>query len=272
MVSPSICGGFLRDKRSMVAFTWTITTLLTMFAFLTAVVLATQIHTHYHRMAKYYQSDDWYNNNVYNEQGDGEEEERGSHDAERDQQAYLLLSTLSAKSITFASVYTTMLATGLSLYGSTAIVGFTSLRGVYIAPCFSSDSNVMRVGIFGGAIVMFANLLVVCAVVLGEVRVGDYRDADGSDKEPYQVERIATVLAVTCMFLSALYTIFAILLFLCYAGGETLLSDRIDGHHETGGPSHPKPLVTVTTSDQRHMDMDSPGFITMENSSQGTST
>jgi hypothetical protein len=172
MASPSICGGFLTDKRSMVAFTWTITTVLTLFAFLTAVVLAVQIHSHYHRMERYYQTDDWYNNYMNNDdQQDGDGEGSGSHDAERDQQAYLLLSTLSARSITFASVYTMMLATGLSLYGSTAIVGFTSLRGVYIAPCFSSDSNTLRVGIFGGAIVVFANLLVVCAVILGEVGV-----------------------------------------------------------------------------------------------------
>ena len=142
----------------------------------------------------------------------------------------------------------------------------------------------------------------------------DFRDRDDRDRdemEPYQVERIATVLAVTCMFLSALYTIFAILLFLCYAGDETSshghlnshpntttnlynpnahmnhmggpvsgpggvgVGDPIHHHHERS-PSHPKPLVTVTTTadmnSQRHIDMDSPGFITMENSSQGTST
>jgi hypothetical protein len=64
-----------------------------------------------------------------------------------------------------------MLATGLSMYGSMAIVGFTSLRGVYIAPCFSIGSNKLKVGIFGGMIVVFANLLLVCAVVLGEVKV-----------------------------------------------------------------------------------------------------
>ena len=64
-----------------------------------------------------------------------------------------------------------MLATVLSFYGTTAIVGFTSLRGVYIAPCFSSGSDQMRMGIFGGAVVIFANLLLVCAVILGEVKV-----------------------------------------------------------------------------------------------------
>ena len=99
----------------------------------------------------------------------------------------------------------------------------------------------------------------------------DYRkdhDGDREEMEPYQVERIATVLAVACMFLSALYTIFAVLLFLCYASDE-ILSEGGDNDVAT---SHAKtPLVSVTravSSDQRQFD--SPGFITMENSSQGT--
>jgi hypothetical protein len=182
MVSPSLCGGTLSDKRSMVAFTWTITTVLTLFASLTAVVLLIQIHTHYHRMERYYESDDWYQSQYAQYQnddddGDNEEGQNSQEEAEAQEniektaEAYMLLSSLSAKSITFVPVYTMILAVGLSWYGSTAIVGFTSLRGVYIAPCFSSGPNTMAVGIFGGAIVIFANLLLVCAVILGEVRV-----------------------------------------------------------------------------------------------------
>jgi hypothetical protein len=99
------------------------------------------------------------------------------------------------------------------------------------------------------------------------------------------VERIATILAVTCMFLSALYTIFAVLLFLCHAGEEKSLLRKIngDGVHHDGTPgvavSHNNtPLVSVkhgtTMGESRHPTTalgDSPGFITMENSSQGTS-
>jgi hypothetical protein len=99
--------------------------------------------------------------------------------------------------------------------------------------------------------------------------VEDYQEyeQDGGDRdevESYQVERIATVLAVTCMFLSALYTIFAVLLFLCFASEETFS----DGVESDTGAAHTKPLVSGTAADQRQLD--SPGFITMENSSQGT--
>lgn len=42
---------------------------------------------------------------------------------------------------------------------------------------------------------------------------------------PYEIERIATVLAVTCMFLAALYSIFAILLFLYFGSKEHMVDD-----------------------------------------------
>jgi hypothetical protein len=89
------------------------------------------------------------------------------------------------------------------------------------------------------------------------------------------------------MFLSALYTIFAVLLFLCHAGEEKSLLRVFngDGVHHDGTPgvavSHNNtPLVSVThgttTMGESHRHPttalgNSPGFITMENSSQGTS-
>lgn len=312
--TPSLCGGFLTDKRSMVAFTWSITTVLTIFAFITAVVLSVKVHSHYSYLEKYYNGDDWYqqynNENYYDYdnsqdgEGEGKEENNDSHDEKyRDQvrNSYKLLSSMSAKSITFVAVYTMILATALSCYGSMAIVGFTSLRGVYIAPCFSIGSNKLRVGIFGGAIVIFANLLLVCAVVLGEVKVADNyyydRERDEDDKnnkdgenntEPYQVEQIANILAVTCIFLSSLYTIFAVLLFLCHAGEEQSILRIGQGrggvglgthlhHHNHSRGRHQ--LETINTnrnatplviSSAGGVVNNTDGFITMDNSSQGT--
>lgn len=173
--TPSLCGGFLTDKRSMVAFTWSVTTVLTIFAFATALVLTVKVHTHYKYLQRMYDGDDWYQkNDAYYNYDDNDNDNEDSQDQKyRDQirESYTMLSSMSAKSVTFVAVYTMFLATALSMYGSLAIVGFTSLRGVYIAPCFSIGSNKLRVGIFGGAIVVFANLLLVCAVVLGEVKV-----------------------------------------------------------------------------------------------------
>jgi FtsH-binding integral membrane protein len=173
--TPSICGSFLRDKRSLVAFTWTITTVLTLVAFIMATVMMIHVHTHYRRLEKYYESQQYggYNNRYLND-GDNQRNSGDKNQQQQQQQnmgEYLWLAALSSKSMTFVAVYTMFMAISLSFFGSTAVVGFTSLRGIYIAPCFSSGGSRLRLGIFGGAIIFFANLLVVCAVVFGEVRV-----------------------------------------------------------------------------------------------------
>ena len=268
-MTPSICGSFLRDKKSLVAFTWTLTTVLTILAFIISIGLVFHTHTSYNRLEKSYQYE--------YQQEEANEQEEGQHSADREYYEYLQgLSELQSHSLTFTAAYTMIVALALSLYGSTAIVGFTSLRGVYIQPCFSSPSN-LKVGMFGGSIVFFANLLLVSAVVLGEVRVSvvfiicrvvvlfsvclishiidpththttlqveDGRDQRGGgegeqennrneDRPPYEIERIANILAVVCMFLSALYSIFAILLFL-YFGDEN--DSRHNGKQATNDP------------------------------------
>lgn len=219
-MAPALCGTILVDKRSLVAFTWTITNVVTLLAFIVALVLMIHVHTQYIRLGAYYEEQYEYNRQYNNNQEGGEPESADREELE----FYLQLSSMSSKSMTFVAVYTVFTAIVLNLYGTTAIVGFTSLQGVYIAPCFSSSTNPrLRRGIFGGAVIFFANLLLLCAVIFGEVRVEDWRenreDHEGEQKEPYEIERIAAILAITCMFLSAMYTIFAILLFL-YAGND----------------------------------------------------
>jgi len=307
--TPSLCGEFLTDKRSMVAFTWSLTTVMTLFAFITAVILTIQVHAHYLGLKRYYDGDDWYSyddDDKYNngddafnrrtltfsssvrflqgDDGEGEgEEEHNSRDEYQNEvrEAYMRLANMNGiRSISFVAVYCMLLATGLCLYGSTAIVGFTSLRGVYISPCFDNPGNKLTTGIFGGAIVLFANLLLVCAVVLGEVRVADNKnnepegDREGNQdntQEPFEVERVANILAVTCIFLSALYTIFSVLFFLCHANEEKAIL-RLEENDGTiamvGVVSKSTPLVGMHHSSQLG---NSPGFITMDNSSQGTS-
>ena len=193
-MAPSLCGTFLTDKRSLVAFTWTITTVFTLVAFVSACVVMIHVHTHYKRLEYYYENDWAYeqqqqqqqqnnnnNNNDDNQEGEAQQQQNNNNynsaDWERQIEEFLLLSQMSSSSMTFVALYTMAMAVALSLYGSTAIVGFTSLRGVYIGPCFSqgnyAHSRRLQLGIFGGAIVLFANLLLVCAVIFGEVRVSD---------------------------------------------------------------------------------------------------
>lgn len=185
-MAQSLCGSFLRDKRSLVAFTWTITTLLTLIAFIVSLGMIIEVHTHYKWLERnQYQNYD--ENRRYleeggggggGEHGEGEGKQSGSgdhHSADENNESEsesFALSSMTSGSVTFVALYTMMIAMGLSLYGSTAIVGFTSLRGDYIAPCFSSSSSsTLKLGMFGGAIILYANLLLVCAVFFGEVTV-----------------------------------------------------------------------------------------------------
>ena len=111
-------------------------------------------------------------------------------------------------------------------------------------------------------------------------------DNKNGEREPYEVERIAAILAVTFIFLSAMYTIFAVLLFLCHAGEEQSILRIKQGSGDFGIGSHvntirngiPVPgattplvgvsgkrLQTTTLGDGTR------GFITMDNSSQNSS-
>lgn len=122
------------------------------------------------------------------------------HHSEDEQKAvnYTLLASVNSTAITFSFFYTALLSLALTLYGSMAVVGFTNIRGSYIEPCFPSDpSDIidpakvvtvspdllkerstrkmnLKAGIFMGLLVLFANLCLVTAVVLGEVRVSYY--------------------------------------------------------------------------------------------------
>jgi hypothetical protein len=173
-MAPSLCGSFLTDKRSLVAFTWTITTVLTLVAFVSALAMMLEVHAHYRRLERYYEQQYEYSqySNGDDEQEGEDNKEDENNSADRQIQEYLALASMSSGSMTFVALYTMIMAVALNLYGSTAIVGFTSLRGVYIGPCFSSPgSSRIKLGVFGGAIVFFANVLLVCAVIFGEVRV-----------------------------------------------------------------------------------------------------
>ena len=171
-MTPSICGSFLGSKRALLAFTWTLTTIMTFVAFLTAVAFVLQINTHYRYLERTY--GDGSNGRALEEREQHSQDNENNNNkaaAEAETNWYPILARTSSGAITFASIYIIILATALQIYGSTAIVGFTSLKGAYIAPCFP-NRNRLKIGILGGAVVVFANMLLLTAVIFGEFRVG----------------------------------------------------------------------------------------------------
>jgi hypothetical protein len=93
---------------------------------------------------------------------------------------------------------------------------------------------------------------------------------------PYEIERIATVLAVTCMFLAALYSIFAILLFLYFGSKEHMVDDAdeiniVSMQKPTGGHLHHHLMVHSTPGNALSgialADPRREKFLTMHNSS-----
>lgn len=88
----------------------------------------------------------------------------------------------------------------------------------------------------------------------GEDQEGDQQQQQQQQveqREPYEIERISAIMAITCMFLAAMYTVFAVLLFL-YAGTdeESLDEDAVVVHHRKPSSSLPS-FATADRSDPR---------------------
>jgi hypothetical protein len=215
-----------------------------------AIFLATNINQQYTEYT-------YGNGNRYLEGGggnSGDGEEHHSNDRERDQDFFSSL-THKSRGLLFAPVYTTILGLGLSLYGSTVVIGFMSLVGEYIPPCFNFRSmsieeedpstvdpalgprklwaEKIHRGVFLGSLVIFSNLLIVCAVIFGELQVNNSNNDDDYNIFEslfiYRVERITSVFAATCLVLAFLYIFFAVLYLTC-GGMSDDDDDDFDGY------------------------------------------
>lgn len=271
MAPTPLCGSLISSRRSFLALAWTLTTLLSVFSFGVSVFLSIKITNQYNSMSSGDYAE-WYNDNENNswdrargrllnednnmngdQQHEGEDRDRHSNDRdELDAAFFASLATTNSRGLVFAGLYTTILGMALSLYGSTVVVGFMSLKGEYLPPCFnfrdmsltSTDGDSVRDddsqtgprrlwgekihrGIFLGLVVIFSNLMLLCAVIFGELQVQDnydnYDEQSGRTLFSYRIEKIASIFAITCMVLAFVYILFAVIYTTC--GG---LSDDTD--------------------------------------------
>mmetsp|Transcript_19133 Transcript_19133/g.37874 ORF Transcript_19133/g.37874 Transcript_19133/m.37874 type:complete len:372 (-) Transcript_19133:101-1216(-) len=292
MPTDALCGSLITPRRSFLALAWTLTTFLSFFSFGVAVFLASRINQQYNSMmtedyaewyydeyGREYNGKNWdncryleggeggqQNHGEQQEGGEGEQHEKEGcehHDdrAEFDANFFASLATTNSRSLEFAGVYTTVLGIALCLYGSTVVVGFMSLKGEYIPPCFSFRSMSMNQdeddmgmedsitgpkklwgekihrGIFLGFLVIFSNLLLLCAVVFGEVQVHDNYNNYNQQKQnnifSYRIERISSIFAITCIVLAFVYLLFAVIYLSCGGVSSDIddLIDSADGDH-----------------------------------------
>jgi len=196
--------------------------MFSLLALVTAAVMSSLTHSYYKNLAA-----SSYNDYNYNEDEDGQ----NSGDA----QVYQALASVRSFSVIFAGLYTMILASALSCFGGMCCVGFVSFKGKYVKPIWtgtdSSNVSSKNLGIFLGALVLFSNLCLVIAVILGEFQVGNYLDEKQKEELGYfAIERTANLLGTMSMFLSVLYALYSILLF---TSKEILLES--DNHEQRLG-------------------------------------
>lgn len=194
-------GGPIRSKRGLLASLWSIITILTAISFLTAFIFAMSA------------ASDEYDNNQYYNYNDNDKNGEGSQDEAR----YDPEVAVTSRALAFSALWTGVLAALLSVFG-TVILGWQSPTGLYYTCCSSSVHRTTPLGIgsFIGALVMFANLTLVCSVMFGEFQIRDNHEGEdrgGAAANPVygQRETRSTSFSILCMILTVLYAGFAAL-------------------------------------------------------------
>jgi hypothetical protein len=110
-------------------------------------------------------------NNYYNNEGQGSqdmEEERNDPEV-----------AVTSRALAFSALWTGVLAALLSVFG-TVVLGWQSPTGQYYTCCSSSVHRTTPLGLgsFVGALMMFANLTLVCSVLFGDFEVSGQKSAN----------------------------------------------------------------------------------------------
>ena len=148
MTTISLCGGTINSSRGLLASIWSLVTALTAVAFLLALIFT------------FISNEDDDNNNYG---GEGEDNNDGDLDPE---------IAVTSRAMAFAALWTAVLATLLAIFG-TVVLGWQSPTGEYFTCCSPQvhRTTPLALGSFIGALLMFANLTLVCSFLFGEFEV-----------------------------------------------------------------------------------------------------
>jgi hypothetical protein len=153
------------SRRSLLAGLWSLVALLTTAGFVLAIgfAIASQKYDPNYGNGNYYN----YNNNN-NNNNDPEEEDRDNYWRKSNG-----AMTVTSRAMVFSALWTAVLSGILVIYGFVLLGVTVPFTGKYYSCC---PSNVHRMtpitlGSFGGSLLMFANLTLVCAILFGEFQV-----------------------------------------------------------------------------------------------------
>jgi hypothetical protein len=165
----SLCGETINSQRGLLASIWTVVSLLTAISFLTAFIFAVSAQSNKNE-------DDEYSNR-YNNYYDGEGQQQGSQDMAAEDERNDPEVAVTSRALAFSALWTGVMAALLSVFG-TVILGWQSPTGQYYTCCSSSVHRTTPLGLgsFIGALLMFANLTLICSVLFGEFEVSVKQD------------------------------------------------------------------------------------------------
>jgi predicted histidine transporter YuiF (NhaC family) len=155
MAAPSLCGGAVKSRRGLLASLWSFVVCLASLAFIVALIFTLSAEN----------SEDLYYNNSYNNNNN-----EGDNNAQANQMEAEMAVT--SRAMAFAATWTAVLATLMAIFGA-VVLGWQSPTGVYYTCCSPQvhRTTPLALGSFIGALLMFANLTLVCSVLFGEFDV-----------------------------------------------------------------------------------------------------
>jgi hypothetical protein len=150
---PSLCGGSVSSRRGLLASIWSVVVCLTTISFIVALIFTLSADA----------PDDQY------QQYDQAQQQQGGDSAAADNDKEL---AVTSRAMAFAAMWTAVLATLLAIFGA-VVLGWQSPTGVYYTCCSPQvhRTSPLALGSFIGALLMFANMTLVCSILFGEFDV-----------------------------------------------------------------------------------------------------
>jgi hypothetical protein len=154
MAPPSLCGGSVSSRRGLLASIWSVVVCLTTISFIVALIFTLSADAQDDQYQQY-------------DQAQQQQQQQGNSAAAVEKEL-----AVTSRAMAFAAMWTAVLATLLAIFGA-VVLGWQSPTGVYYTCCSPQvhRTTPLALGSFIGALLMFANMTLVCSILFGEFDV-----------------------------------------------------------------------------------------------------